>query len=212
MILVSCIPFAGIAWGAWIAGIYVALFARMRGESVSFNFIGKGFEYFGPAFMVAFLSNLAFVLVTVSTRIYEAWDKQIGATYGEEIPDEILIQQAVVLGCLVLFYMISFVVTGVIFAFAYQLVVDKKLTGWEATKLSARAARANFGGVFGLVLLELVLAMAGFALCCVGLAFVIPLMKAAWAVAYARVFSMPVPVNAPAAPPLPPSFGNYSAT
>ena len=213
LVLVTCIPFAGIIWGAWVAGIYVALFARMRGETVSFNSIGKGFEHFGAAFLVAFLSNLAFIVVGIGMKIYEDWEKQITRTYGEDIPGEVLLQQLGFFGALALIYVVSFIVSGVIFPFAYQLVVDKGMSGWEATKLSARAARANFGGVFGLLLLEVVLGAAGLMLCCVGLALVLPIMKGAWAVAYARVFSMPTaPPAPPLIPPPPPSFGNYSAT
>ena len=213
LILASCIPFAGIIWGAWIAGIYLALFARMRGESVSFNFVGKGFEYFGPAFLVAFLSNLAFIVVGIGLKIFEDWDEQVTKTYGDSVPDDVLLQQVSFLGLLALIYLISFIVSGLIFAFAYQLVVDKKMSGWEATKLSARAARENFGGVFGLLLLEVVLSVAGLMLCCVGLALVLPIMKGAWAAAYARVFSVPMaPSLPPLSPPPPPSFGNYSTT
>ncbi len=32
VVLVTCIPFTGIIYGAWMAGIYYALLGRMRGE------------------------------------------------------------------------------------------------------------------------------------------------------------------------------------
>ena len=69
-------------------------------------------------------------------------------------------------------------------AFAYQLVVDKDLSAWEATKLSARAAGQNFGGVMGLLLLEVALSTLGIMLRFLGLVLVMPLTNASWAIAY----------------------------
>jgi len=210
ILLVSCIPFAGLIWGAWMAGIYVALFSRMRGEPVSFNAISKGFEYFKPSFLVAFLSGLPFSLVGIGAKLLELHSETIEKTYPGEtpVPPDVLMWQVGYLLGLILLYALCFFVTGVIFAFAYQLVVDQKLSGWEATKLSARAARENFGGVFGLVVLDLVLGMLGLALCCLGFVFVIPITKGAWAVAYSHVFPLaPQLNNRPTMPPPPPLFG-----
>jgi hypothetical protein len=210
LVLVFCIPFAGIIWGAWMCGIFLALLAKMRGDYVSFNDIGKGFSYMSPGFLVAFLSGLPFVIVAIGMKLFEGWMDEIDRTYpGGEVPPEVLVQMVTYLAGLVFIYAVCFVVTGVIFAFAYQLVVDKKLSGWEATKLSARAARENFGGVLGLLLLELVLSTFGIMLCCFGLVLVMPLTKASWAIAYAQVFlPTPEPIAVPQPPPPPIFYGN----
>jgi hypothetical protein len=199
--LVTCIPFAGIIYGAWMCGIFLALLTKMRGGSVSFNDIGKGFSYMGPGFLVAFLSGLPFVVVLIGGKLFEGWMDEIDRTYPAEVPPEVLLQMLAFMAVLALLYLVGFLVTGVIFAFAYQLVVDRNLSGWDATKLSARAARENFSGVMGLLLLELALSTAGIMLCCIGLVLVMPLTKAAWTVAYARVF---LPTQQPIAPPQPP--------
>ena len=210
LVLVLCVPFAGIIWGAWMCGIFMALLARMRGESVSFNNIGKGFSYMGPGFLVAFLSGLPFVLVAIGAKLFEVWMDEIDRMYpGDEVPPEVLMQMVTYLAGLVLLYVVCFLVTGVIFAFAYQLVVDKNLSGWEATKLSARVARENFGGVMGLLLLELALSTFGIMLCCFGLVLVMPLTKASWAIAYSQVFlPPPQPIPAPQPPPPPVFYGD----
>ena len=210
LVLIFCVPFAGIIWGAWMCGIFLALFAKMRRESVSFNTIGKGFSYMGPGFMVAFLSGLPFVLVAIGAKLFEVWMDEMDRTYpGDELPTEVFLQMLTYLAGLVLLYVILFLITGVFFAFAYQLVVDKNLSGWEASKLSARAARANLGGVMGLLLLELALSTLGIMMCCFGLVLVMPLTKASWAIAYAQVF-MPTlePPQAPQPPPPPVFYGN----
>ena len=211
LVLVSCIPFAGIIWGAWMCGIFLGLFGKMRGEFVSFNTIGKGFSFVGPGFVVAILSGLPFVVVAVGGKLFELWMDEIDRAYpGDEgVPPEVLMQMLTYLAGLVLLYVFCFLVTGVIFAFAYQLVVDKNLSGWEATKLSARAARENFGGVMGLLLLELALSTLGIMMCCFGLVLVMPLTKASWAIAYSQAFlPTPQPIPAPQPPPPPVFYGN----
>ncbi len=215
LIILTCIPFSGLFWGAWMSGIYAALFGRMRGEWASFsNTISKGFGVVGPSFVVAILWNLPFVPLGIGIELFSRWQDQIQKTYpgATSVPTEVLTTEFAVLGGLVVFYLLAFLITGLIFPFAYQLVVDRQMSGWKAVKLSARAARANFGGVLGLVILELILGVLGVLLCCVGLAFVMPWTKSAWAVAYREVFPalpqnqpMPMPPPYPAPPP-PPAF------
>ncbi|HET6891366.1 MAG TPA: hypothetical protein VFH31_09710 [Pyrinomonadaceae bacterium] len=205
LVLVTLVPLTGLIWGAWMCGIYAALFARMRGETASFNAIGQGFQHFGPAFGVAVLNNLPFVPVLVAGILLESWMDEMDRAYpADEMPPEVFLQMLAYLGAVVLLFIVCTLVTGVIFAFAYQLVIDKKMSGWEATKLSARAARENFGGVVGLVFLELVLSAAGLLFCCFGLVLVMPLTKAAWAIAYAEVFPMALPPPPAEQPPPPP--------
>lgn len=209
--LVFCIPFAGIIWGAWMCGIFLALLGKMRGGVVSFNDIGKGFSYMSPGFVVSFLSGLPFLVVAIGGKFFELWLDDLERVYpgDDPFPVEVLMQMATYLAGLVLLYALCFLVTGVIFAFAYQLVVDKDLSGWEATKLSARAARENLGGVMGLLLLELALSTFGIFLCCFGLVLVMPLTKASWAIAYSQVFlHVPQSTALPQPPPPPVFYGN----
>ncbi|HEV8588192.1 MAG TPA: hypothetical protein VGQ72_04915, partial [Pyrinomonadaceae bacterium] len=127
---------------------------------------------------------------------------------GEQrTPDDVLVLQLEAFAGLIALYIAAFFITGFIFPFAYQLVVDRKMKGWAAVKLSARASRANFSGVLGLLLIELGLGAAGVLACCLGVVFVMPLTKAAWAIAYRDVFPPP-PDNQPAIalPPPPPVF------
>lgn len=210
VILVTCIPFTGIIYGAWMIGIYYALLGRMRGEAASFNAIGKGFGFFSQGFVIALLSGLPFALVSVAVKLMELRFDQIQKTYPGEtpVPPEVLTEQFTWLALLVLAFALFHLITGLIFPFAYQLVVERNLSGWQAVKLSARAARANLGGVLGLVLLEMVLGGMGIVLCCIGLVLVMPVTKAAWAVAYRQVFpaAQPEPIQTPMPPPPPPYF------
>jgi hypothetical protein len=217
LVIFICIPFSGLFWGAWISGIYAALFGRMRGEWTTFsNAISKGFGVAGPSFVVAILWNLPFVPLGIGIQLFSRWQDQIQRSYpgSKPVPSDVTTTEFAVLGGLLVFYVLAFLITALIFPFAYQLVVDRQMSGWKAVKLSARAARANFGGVLGLAIVELMLNALGFLLCCIGLAFVLPWTKSAWAVAYTEVFSLapqnqttPMPPPYPPPPPPPPAFG-----
>src|SRR5258706_4903053 len=82
LIILTCIPFSGLFWGAWMSGIYAALFGRMRGECASFsNTISKGFGVVGPSFVVAILWNLPFVPLGIGIQLFSRWQDQIQKTY-----------------------------------------------------------------------------------------------------------------------------------
>jgi uncharacterized membrane protein len=90
---------------------------------------------------------------------------------------------------------------GVFFAFVYPLIVDRKLSGIDALKTSISSAMANFGGLLGLALLNVILSFAGVLLCYVGAFLILPVTLTAMAVAYRRVF--PENPESPSALPAP---------
>lgn len=210
VVLVTCIPFTGIVYGAWMIGIYYGMLGRMRGEAASFNAISKGFGHFSLGFVIALLSGLPFALISIGAKLMGMRFDEIQKTYPGEatVPREVLIEQFTWLAILICAFALFHLITGLIFPFAYQLVAERNLTGWQAIKLSARAARANFGGVLGLVLLEMFLGVMGIVLCCVGLVFIMPLTKSAWTIAYRQVF--PAPQPEPGQTPMPPPPPDFS--
>ena len=108
------------------------------------------------------------------------------------------------LGFMVLFWLaivVIIVIISIAFTFSYPLIVDRRLQGIDAVKLSARAAMANFWKLLGLSLMSGLLGFLGVLLCYVGVFFVFPISYAAVAVAYEQVFGIS---NAPARPNMPP--------
>jgi uncharacterized membrane protein len=88
------------------------------------------------------------------------------------------------------------------FTFAYPLIVDRRLSGVNAVKLSIKAAMANFWRLLGLLLINGVLSFVGILLCYVGVFFVFPITFAAIAIAYEQVFGLgEVQLNVPPPPP-----------
>jgi uncharacterized membrane protein len=103
----------------------------------------------------------------------------------------------------VLFIMTVVILISIGFTFAFPLIVDRGLPGFDAVKLSFRAALANFWQLLGLALLTALLNMVGVLLCFVGVYLVIPIGYSAIAVAYEQVFGLGEPVaNLPPPPPI----------
>ena len=97
------------------------------------------------------------------------------------------------------------IVISVLFVFTYPLIVERKLSGLDAVKLSARAGLANFWPLLGLLLLNGLLGFAGLLFCYVGMFLVLPVTFGAIATAYEQVFGLGGG-EGPRLPPPPPSF------
>lgn len=79
-----------------------------------------------------------------------------------------------------------FFVTRVMYVPA--LIVDKELSFFQASRVSARYASKQIWTVFGLVCLSALIASLGFLICGVGAVFTIPLALMSLAVAYTEIF------------------------
>lgn len=192
--------------GAMMCGLYLCLLAKMRGEPVEFGMLFKGFDYFVPGLVAAAIQTVpVLLLMAVGQVIFAAFTMVLVPTEpGESMPPVFWLG-------LVVFVLISVIISLVIhtfFLFAYPLIVDRKLSGLEATKLSYRAALQNLGGILGLMLLMCGLGILGVFACYFGVFLIMPVSFAADAAAYRRVF--PESANPNFAPPPPPP-GSWAA-
>ncbi len=205
LLLGSFVPF-GILLGPLMCGIYLSLFQLRRGERVEFGNLFKGFDYFGESIIATLIHYVPMVMVILPFYIVlYAGMFLMMPRQGSEPDPASLFGFLAVLFVLMLVMMVLIILISVIFTFSYPLIVDRKLPGIEAVKLSARAALANFGPLLGLLLLNGVLNFAGLLLCFVGIYLVFPINFAAIAVAYEQVFGLGE-VQAPNLPPPPPTF------
>ncbi|HEY1791222.1 MAG TPA: serine/threonine-protein kinase [Verrucomicrobiae bacterium] len=101
----------------------------------------------------------------------------------------------------------------VIWTFAVTLVADKNLEFWPAMELSRKVVSKHWWKFLWFHLLLLLIYIAGFLCCYVGIFIAMPLCSAALAWAYEDIFGgmPPVAGNAPVASPLPPSSSGGSA-
>jgi hypothetical protein len=207
IIIGSVVPL-GILMGPMMCGIYLAIFQTRRGQPIEFGLLFKGFDYFGDAVIATLLHMIPMFLIIVPSYIlfYVGMFATIAASSagnGEPNPAALLGFMGVFL-IFVLVIMVVLIVLSVIFTFAYPLIVDRRMSGLEAVKLSIRAAFANFWRLLGMLLLTGLLTFVGVLFCYVGAFLVMPISFAAIAMAYEQVFGLGE--VQPNLPPPPPSF------
>jgi len=200
MIIAGVVPF-GILLGAMFCGIYYCLFQKVQNGRATFEGLFKGFDYLVPGLIATLVLIVPAVVLGVLAYIPLIM-MQIAMTRSKNPnPDEIFAY----LGFFFVEMIVLWLVLGSIHAFlffAYPLIVEYKLPGLDAFKLSAKAVWKNLGGVVGFIALEVVLVIIGYLLCIVGVYLTLPLMFAGAFVAYRKVFT---PFEAQNFNPPPPS-------
>ena len=205
IIIGSVVPL-GILMGPMMCGIYLALFQTRRGQPIEFGLLFKGFDYFGDAVIATLLHIVPMVIVIAPAYILYIvgmFGMMASSQNGQPDPAAMLGFFGV-FGVVFLVIMLLMIVLSVVFAFAYPLIVDRRLKGFDAVKLSIRAGFANFWRLLGMMILTGLLTFVGVLFCYVGAFFVMPIGIAAIAAAYEQVFGLSeVQSNLP---PPPPSF------
>lgn len=197
-------PF-GLLLPPMICGVYLSLFERMKGRKIEFGELFKGFDYFGQS-VIAWLLHLVPVIVIAIPVVAIIFGgslflaPKIGEQNGGGIV--VLVVFAIIMS---LILMVITLVIGALFTFAFPLIVDRKLSGVDAVKLSMKAGLANFWGLLGLFLVVALMTLAGAMFCYVGAFLLMPIGYAAQACAYREVFGLTQP-TAFSPPPPPTSF------
>jgi uncharacterized membrane protein len=206
----SAVPM-GILMGPMMCGLYLACFKQLRGEPVEFGTLFKGFDFFGPSVVAMLLHVLPVMAVLIPGYLifYIGFILSAVATQGtgnEPNPAPMLAMFVMfMIFWLVMFVIIIFISIG--FTFAHPLVVDRKMQGFDAVKMSFRGAMANFWRLLGLAMLSFLLSLGGMLLCYVGMFLVFPITYGAIAAAYKQVFGLQDPNEVMSnLPPPPPTF------
>lgn len=196
-----------ILMGPMLCGFYLSLFASRRREPIEFGTLFKGFDFFGPSLVAMLLHTIPIAAVIIPSYILFYVSLFVAASQAESQGG------AAVLGVFFTFFLVLIVIFVVIFiisvgfAFAFPLIVDRRLGGLDAVKLSFKAGMANFWRLLGMMLLTGIMAAVGMAFCIVGMFLVLPISYAAIAAAYEQVFGLANPREfAPDLPPPPPVF------
>ncbi len=193
MLVGSLVPL-GILLGPMMCGIYMALFATRRNQPIEFGILFKGFDVFGDAIVATLLHMIPIVVVIVPVYIafYVGMFAVMGisSSRGGEPDPAAMLGFFGVFAIVWLVILVLVILLSVIFVFAYPLIVDRRLSGLNAVKLSIRAARANFFPLLGMMFLTGFLTSLGVLLCFVGVYLIAPINSAAIAVAYEQVFGL----------------------
>jgi uncharacterized membrane protein len=190
LLLRSVAPF-GLLIGPMMCGIYLSLFALMRGNQIDLGTLFKGFDYFLQSLIASLIQMLPIVLLAIPIVLLVFGGMIAGVGLGsgnhESAAPAVGVMIAVFLTVAICVVTVVLAV-GILFMFSYPLIVDRKLSGIDACKTSAKAGMANVSGLIGLLILTSLMGLAGVLVCYVGLFFVMPVNFAAVAVAYRRVF------------------------
>jgi uncharacterized membrane protein len=200
----------GILLGPMMCGLYMAFFKKRRGEPIEFGILFKGFDFFGPSLIATLLHFLPIMAIVIPAYIffYVSMVLSMVAAQGGNDPNPAAMFG--IMGGFLLFWL--FVVVVIIFisigfTFSYPLIVDRKLQGFDAVKLSFKGAMANFWRLLGMSILSSLLTMCGLLICYVGIFLVFPIVYAAIASAYEQVYGLAGPGDiSDNLPPPPPRF------
>ncbi|HEY6229681.1 MAG TPA: hypothetical protein VIW64_00330 [Pyrinomonadaceae bacterium] len=204
-LIASFVPF-GILMGPMWCGLYLALFQTRRGQPIEFGVLFKGFDFFGDSVIATLLHVLPMMVIIIPAYLifYLSMFGMMASSNGQPDPTAMMGFFGV-FGLVFVVIIIAVLVISVVFIFSYPLIVDRRLSGLNAVKLSIRAGFANFWRLLGMLLLVGLLCCAGLVLCYVGIFLVLPVYFGAIAAAYEQVFGLGQ-VQAPLTPPPPPSF------
>ena len=188
-------------------GLYLALFKTRRGEPIEFGTLFKGFDYFGDSVIAGLLHSIPMILIILPAYVLYivGMFAMMGTSRNGEPDPAAALGFFGIFGVIWIVIMVLLVVLAVVFTFAYPLIVDRRLSGLKAVKLSIKAALANFWRLLAMLFLAGLLTFLGVFLCIVGVYLIFPIFFASVAVAYEQVFGLNEQTE-PAPPPPPPSF------
>jgi uncharacterized membrane protein len=197
LILGSVAPMAILA-GPAMCGIHFCLLRQERGQHVSFDMLFRGFDYFVQS-LIATLIMVAIMILPMMLMILLTYALLFGGMFAmmAALPEQpkgappdpaVFLVPLAVVALMILVISFFMAIIRALFYFAYPLIVDRKLSGFDAVKLSARAALGNIGGMIGLTVLTELLGFIGVLACYFGFIFVLPIIFAIQSVAYQHVF------------------------
>jgi uncharacterized membrane protein len=208
MLIGSAVPM-GILMGPMMCGLYLAFFKRRRGEPIEFGTLFKGFDYFGPSVIATLLHMVPIIAIAIPAYFlfYVSLLLSMATQTATDEPNPApMLGVFVMFGIFYIVFLVIVIIISVGFTFSYPLITDRKMQGFDAVKLSFKAAMANFWRILGMMMLSLLLNIAGVLLCYVGVFLVIPISYAAIAAAYEQVFGLHDPneviSNLPPPPPV----------
>lgn len=202
-ILIGSVGPMGILMGPMMCGLHMCLLRRQRGEKAGFDVLFKGFDFFGPSLIATLIQLVPMIILIVPIYIaliflFLGVGAMGAAVSGDAPPVAGLVLPVVMLVVFVLF--LALMAVSMMFVFSYQLIVDRRMNGWDSIVHSAKAVMGNLGGMFGLVMLNALMGIGGLLACYVGLFIVLPISFAAIDQAYRSVFPEMPTAQMPAPP------------
>jgi hypothetical protein len=196
ILLQSFVPM-NILTGPMMCGIFIAWFALMRGQSITFDMLFKGFDFFGDSLIVSLILAAVVIVVMIPAYVLLFAGFILGAAAGQDTPEIMGLTMLLSISIFLLLILTVMTVIMTLFIFVYPLIVDRKLKAIPALKTSATAAWGNLWGVLGLLGITSLIATFASFLCIIPVFFVTPWLLGAIGIGYRRIFP-----EMPVAPPI----------
>jgi hypothetical protein len=178
-----------VLMGPMMSGIYLCYLAKLNGQPVKFEMLFRGFDYFKESFIAGLIImgfTLAAMLPVYLLMFFGIFGSAALAGTAESEWAGVLTLVFIMLFTCLIFLLAA--LASVLFIFVFLLIVDRKMSGWEAIKLSARMGWAHIGGLLGLMLLLAALSIVGVFACYIGMFFLMPILFGAVVIAYRKLF------------------------
>ena len=171
--------------GPLMGGVYYFLLKAIRRQPAD---IGDVFAGFRLAFVQLFLGYIVAALLTGLAALPGA------AIMG--VPIFMMVRHHAVEAGPMLVAFLGFIVAiipmiylGIGWMFSLPLIIDKQMAFWPAMSASRQMVNKHWWLVFGLMVVCGLINLAGFAACCVGIFFSLPIVFGAMMYAYESIFS-----------------------
>lgn len=187
MLIGSIVPFY-VLFGPMLCGVHMCFDDRARGSKTNFERLFSGFDFFLPSFLAILVVVLTMlvVLMPIMILMFVGFFVILAAANGNE--DFIAFAFGIgMLPSIILLSVIS-TVLYVPFLFIFALIVDQRMTAWEAVKTSWSGARKNFWGLCGMTILYVVIVVIGSIPCYLPTIFLLPLLFGAHYLVYRDIF------------------------
>lgn len=174
-----------ILLGAMMCGIYSCYLQAIDGKTVTLDLLFKNYrQYFLPSLPVVILFIVP--MFAVFGVIY--FPLIMATAMGNKLSESELM--SLLFGSLAADLVITVIMVCLhtLLMFAFPLIVDRNLSGWQAIKLSSKSVWKNLGGVTGIWAVMFGVNLLGILAFCVGMYLTIPLVIATQAVAYRKIF------------------------
>lgn len=218
LVFVGCLPIINFfIMGPTLAGLYYVFLRDMRGEPVEFGMMFEGFKKFVPLMVVGLIQNIPGIIYQIFSfglnmaQIMNDLGSHRRDFYQSSTPDFPIAGGVLAIGLVGLaIFLIFSILWYLAFFFAIPLVMDRDLPPVEALKLSARAGFSNIGGFILLMILLALVGFIGMLMCVFGFFLIsMPVMYAAYAMAYRQVFPY---IGGDIINNLPPPPGTYGSS
>ena len=182
MLIASVVPL--ILLGPIYCGFGLCFLAVERRQQPSFDLMFKGFEQFMNT-LVPVLLYFLFTFLVVPFYLVGVFGGMGLCSTGEGV--------LVFLGICSILFGVSVMIIGSIFIgygamFACFLVAEYRLEGMDAFKISLKGIQMNFFGMFGVMIVSLILTFCAMLLCYIPLLLMIPIFTCAPFICYRKIF------------------------